>query len=149
MYKNILVPLDGSELSESILTHVTSIALGCESPEVILFRTREPLDEDLKRTLSPDLAGKLEEVNKEEIETYLEDIAQNLDKQGVKSRVVIGSGKAADEILDYATKHVVDLIMMSTHGRGGLSRWAFGSVADKVVRNAHVPVFIKPPSGSR
>jgi nucleotide-binding universal stress UspA family protein len=51
-------------------------------------------------------------------------------------------GRVAETIIDYANRHSVDLIIMATHGRSGLSRWAYGSVADKVLRGADVPVLL-------
>jgi nucleotide-binding universal stress UspA family protein len=62
---------------------------------------------------------------------------------------VVTDGRPADEILNYATDNKVDLIIMSTHGRSGVSRWFFGSVAEKVIRHATVPVLISPPRGTR
>ena len=70
-------------------------------------------------------------------------------QEGISARGEVVTGKAADAILDYAEKNNVDLIIMSTHGRSGISRWAFGSVADRVVRHSIAPVLLVAPAGCR
>jgi len=149
MYKKILVPLDGSELSKSIIEHVIRIAVGCSVPEVTLLRVREPMDKQGQETLSADVAIKLDEVYREEMLSYLAGVAEELKQAGVNAITVVVAGNPADEILKYAEDNGVGLIMMSTHGRTGILRWAFGSVADKVVRNSVVPTLLGPVPGSR
>jgi nucleotide-binding universal stress UspA family protein len=80
---------------------------------------------------------------------YLIKLSDKLGGEGVNAKVAVAHGKAADEILDYSSENNVDLIIMSTHGRSGIARWAMGSVADKVARHARAPVLIIPPRGSR
>ncbi len=139
MYNKILVPLDGSKTAESALEHVKTIGKGCNVPEVDLLFVVEPI-----------LLG-LYETNKQAREllvswakVYLAGVEKNLGKDGVNARPVVIEGKAADTILDYAAKNGIDLIVMSTHGRSGPSRWAFGSVAGKVLQASTVPVLICP-----
>ncbi len=74
-------------------------------------------------------------------------MAANLSKEGIAAQTVIVSGRPVDEILSYASKNQVDLIIMSTHGRAGISRWVFGSVVERVLRHSAVPVLIVPPPG--
>ncbi len=144
MYKKILVPLDGSELSESVLSHVVTIATGCQVPEVVLTRVREPLDKSVKETLDAKIASQLDEAYHDEAANYLEKIATTLKRKGIAVKVEVLSGKPAEEIIKYSQRSGVDLIIMSTHGRSGVSRWVFGSVADKVIRQTEVPVLIRP-----
>ncbi len=144
MYKKILVPLDGSELSESVLSHVVTIATSCQVPEVVLTRVREPLDKSVKETLDAKIASQLDEAYHDEAANYLEKIATTLKRKGIAVKVEVLSGKPAEEILKYSQRSGVDLIIMSTHGRSGVSRWVFGSVADKVIRQTEVPVLIRP-----
>lgn len=144
MYKKILVPLDGSELSEAVLNHVVTIATGCKVPDVVLIRIRSPLDKSVRETLDVDIASKLDEAYQEEAANYLNKIAANLKEKGVATKTVVLSGNPAEEIINYVKGSGVDLIVMSTHGRSGVSRWVFGSVADKVIRLSEVPVLIKP-----
>jgi nucleotide-binding universal stress UspA family protein len=139
MYNKILVPLDGSKTAESALEHVKTIGKGCNVPEVDLLFVVEPI-----------LPG-LYETNKQAREllvswakVYLAGVEKNLGKDGVNARPVVIEGKAADTILDYAAKNGIDVIVMSTHGRSGPSRWAFGSVAGKVLQASTVPVLICP-----
>ena len=144
MYKKILVPLDGSELSESVLNHVVTIATGCQVPEVVLTRVREPLDKSVMETLDAKIALQLDEAYHDEAANYLENIATTLKQKGIAVKVEVLSGKPAEEILKYSQRSGVDLIIMSTHGRSGVSRWVFGSVADKVIRQTEIPVLIRP-----
>ncbi|AKG53416.1 universal stress protein [Dehalogenimonas sp. WBC-2] len=147
MYKKILVPLDGSELSESILPQVIAVAKPSKA-DVVLFRVLEPMDKGVRDTLGDDLAHKLDTVNMEEAQSYLQKIAGTLQQQGLKVSIITATGHPSASIIEYAGTHAVDLITMATHGRSGLSRLAFGSVADKVLRQSPVPVLLGPVVGS-
>lgn len=144
MYKKVLVPLDGSKLSESVLNHVVAIATGCQVPEVVLLRVREPLDASVKAVLDPEIAEQLDQAYHDESAKYLNRISKKLEKKGAATRVEVLSGNPADEIIKYSKDNHIDLIIMSTHGRSGFSRIVFGSVADKVIRQAEKPVLLKP-----
>ncbi|KTB48756.1 universal stress protein [Dehalogenimonas alkenigignens] len=148
MYRKLLVPLDGSELSETILPQVAAVAKPA-SASVVLLRVRESLDRGVRQTLGDDIAEKLDTVNREEIQSYLDRIAGDLIRDGIAADIAIAEGNPAEAIINYASTHAVDLIVMATHGRGGLTRWAFGSVADKVLRQSPVPVLLGPVTGSR
>ena len=144
MYKKVLVPLDGSKLSESILSHVVAIATGCQVPEVILLRVREPLDSSVRAVLDPEIADELDQAYYDESVGYLNKVSKKLAKKGVAVGVEVLAGNPAEEIIKYADSKRVDLIIMSTHGRSGFSRLVFGSVADKVIRQTTKPVLLKP-----
>ena len=151
MYQKILVPLDGSELSECSLAHARAVAIGCHVPDLVLLRVVEPLSAviatgDTEGYIPP---GDWQEGLRVEAEGYIAKVAATLKKEGIAARGAVVSGRAADEIIDYAGKNQVDLIIMSTHGRAGVSRWVLGSVADRVVRHSPVPVLVVPPHGSR
>ncbi len=152
MYKKILAPLDGSELAECSLQHVKAVAAGCEVPEVVLLRVVEPLS-SLAYTAYAEMNGewlvRMEEEEKKRARDYIVKMAAGLKEEGIAAQGVMVSGRAADEILEYANKNQVDLIIMSTHGRSGISRWAFGSVADRVVRHSKVPVLLVPAPSCR
>ena len=150
MYKKILVPLDGSEFSECSLPHVKAIALGCSVPDVILLRVVEPiLNPDVVATapLAQDWMKQVEEENYAKTEDYLETLASNLKKEGISAQTVLREGKTADEVLAYASKNGIDLIVMSTHGRSGVARWFLGSVAERIARYSPVPVLLVRPPG--
>lgn len=135
MYKKILVPLDGSELAECVLPHVEAIAKGCGVHNVIFVSVVEPVH----------FYGGGEWIESQDMDStrgYLEHIASQTTYDGVNVQSQVLSGKAADTIADYATKSEVDLIIMSSHGRSGPSRWAHGSVADRVLRASCGPVLM-------
>ena len=142
MYKKILVPLDGSELAECSLSHVKAIATGCSVPDVVLLRVVEPLPGEgmIAAELGEEWQKNADKNMHDTARKYLENISSELKRAGVNVSSVIIDGLAADDILDFAKKNNVDLIIMSTHGRSGPARWAFGSVADRVIRHAVVRV---------
>lgn len=150
MYQKILVPLDGSEFSECTLQHVRAIATGRKVPKVVLLRVVEPVPKDYRTLGMPiDLLNDTDKRLGVEAKDYLTKIAGDLKKEGIAAQTVIVQGTAAEEILDYARNNQVDLIVISTHGRSGVSRWAFGNVADRVLRHSTAPVLIAPPASCR
>jgi nucleotide-binding universal stress UspA family protein len=151
MYKKILAPVDGSELSECSLAHVKAIASGCKVPEVVLLRVIEPFQQVgmTSSYINEDLLLKMRKEAELRVEDNLSKLANNLNSEGIIARTAIAQGMVANEILDYASKNNVDLIIMSTHGSSGIVRWALGSVADKVLRHSQVPVLIVAPKSCR
>jgi nucleotide-binding universal stress UspA family protein len=160
MYNKILVPLDGSKLSECSLDHVKSIATGCHVSEVVLMTVTEPVYTPMfwtaSRTQAEEMGAELQqarEKNRQNAEDYLSQASEILKQAGVSARTAVVDGtetaKAAENILDYAQNNNIDLIIMSTHGRSGVTRWAMGSVADKVVRNSIIPVLTVTPKGCK
>ena len=154
MYSKVLVPLDGFELAESILDHVREMASGHQVLEVVLLTVVEGYEEGLPSTTwggvkSVEHRAALVAESVAEAREYVEKVAEKLKKKGTVVRPVVIQGRVTEEILDYAIENQVDLIMMSTHGRSGPSRWALGSVADRVVRHSPVPVLIVSPKGGR
>lgn len=163
MYNRILGPLDGSKLSECSLEHIKIIASGCGISDVILLAVLEPVavsslqySEWSSRKASQELVKQWQEVEKEQrqkAQDYLNKSAAELKGAGIHVEPVVISSSidkgVAEIILDYARDNNVDLIIMSTHGRSGVSRFAFGSVADKVIRHANIPVMTVVPAGCR
>jgi nucleotide-binding universal stress UspA family protein len=147
MYNKILVPLDGSEFSECTLGHVKTIAMGCQIPNVVLFRVVKPLPDTYGTAKG--LRREADEKAENHVKEYLAEVADRLKKEGLAVETAVAHGLPAEEILDYAKKNGVDLIIMSTHGRSGVSRLAFGSVTDKVLRNSITPVLTVAPQGCR
>jgi nucleotide-binding universal stress UspA family protein len=144
MYKNILVPLDGSQLAECVLPHVESIAKGCGVPTVTFVRVLEPVNWPSAGEfyVSEKQIQQWDEQNRKEAQDYLARIAGRSKYNGIKVKTEVLTGLAADAITDYAAKNNVDLIVIATHGRSGVSRWVWGSVADRILRSACVPVFM-------
>ncbi len=138
MYKKILVPLDGSSLSEAALSHAGVLAKALAA-QVLLLRVVVFPDQDLG-DIPIQYAASNEVL--EEMKRYLEHAATDLRRAGVSVTCYAESGRVADTILDFAEHHNVDLIVMSTHGRAAAIRWLMGSVADKVIHSARVPVLL-------
>jgi nucleotide-binding universal stress UspA family protein len=138
VYKRILVPLDGSKLSEMALSHAGVLAKGLGA-EVVLLGVVEFLDHDLG-DIPIEYAASSEVL--EERRHYLEHTASSLRRAGVSVTTFSISGKVADTIIDFADKNNIDLIVMSAHGHSAAFRWLMGSVADKVMHGAHVPVLL-------
>jgi len=140
MYKKILVPLDGSELAKKGLEEAEKLAKFFES-EIILFQV-VPF---LPIYGSPELVTPLivDEKQKEFAERYLAALAEDLQKKGLQARYMVKAGQqVAVEIIDYAKESGVDLIVMCTHGRSGITRWVLGSVALKVLTRAETPILL-------
>jgi nucleotide-binding universal stress UspA family protein len=148
MYKKVLVPLDGSPFSECVLEHVKIMAAGFKIPEVKLVFVIEPVNPGMY-----EVPGDfIEDMQKQAVaagEEYLQKTVAKLVTEGVAASGVILRGNVAESILDYARKNEIDLVIMSTHGRSGIARWAMGSVADRVARQATVPVMLVSPPGCR
>lgn len=154
MYNKILVPLDGSEPAECVLEHVRAIATGCHVSEVVLLMIVEQYEEGPAGitwggVVSAEQVAAVAEKSQAEATDYITKVADKLKGEGMAVQALVIPGKAADRILDYAQKNQADLIVMSTHGRSGPSRWAFGSIADRVIRHSRIPVLIVPPKGCR
>jgi len=145
MYQKIMVPLDGSELAECVLPHLETFAKAQGVESVILVRVVEPFsltpvrgDPDFTEEQIEEIDARNAAVAKE----YLRQLASRLDYGRVKIKTEVLTGKAAETLADYAAKHGIDLIIMATHGRSGISRWVLGSVADRLLRSSHVPILM-------
>jgi len=148
MYKKILAPLDGSELAERALEHIKIVTEGCRAPKVVLLQVI-PWPAHPAHALSDELIRSESEKAEAGAKDYLVKVADSLKGDGIAVETDIVHGGPAEEILDYATQNKVDLIVMSTHGRSGVSRWVFGSVAERVLRHSATPVLVIPSFGSR
>jgi nucleotide-binding universal stress UspA family protein len=143
----ILVPLDGSPLAEAALEPAVKMAQLWKS-QVSLLRVVHPV---LLSTDSQFLVPAIhdEKLTQRECEAAREDLerlAEQLKQQGVWAKaVVLVAGSTAASILELAQPEQVGMIALATHGRGGLKRVALGSVADKLVRSATVPVLVLRP----
>ena len=147
MYKKILVPLDGSKLAECVLPHVGNLANCSPGAEVMLvsvteritgFRVMDDASQPLGARLAPEGVGKQEKAARK----YLGRIAKDLEAKGIKVLTEVLLGQPAEEITLFATNEGCDLIVMASHGRSGPSRWAHGSVAEKVFRANCAPLLM-------
>ncbi len=144
MFNHILVPLDGSGLAETALPVALEVAQKFDS-EITLVRVVLPphVVSHTTGAAYASLITGLREIAFEEAESYLKTQQSALRQQGyrVHSKIVDGE-PVADIILDVAEGMTVDLIVMCTHGRSGVSRWVFGSVADRILRQASMPILL-------
>jgi nucleotide-binding universal stress UspA family protein len=146
MYKKILVPLDGSKLAECALPHAIDMAKAYEAELILVsvtevvegFRVVSDPSKSTEEALVPEAGGKLEE----QVRKYLDKLAKRIEKEGIRVTTDIPYGRPADEIIASAMLHKCDVVVMSSHGRSGVSRWTYGSVADKVFRASPTPVLM-------
>ncbi len=148
MVKRILVPLDGSKLAEGVLPFVEGLA-GQLHAELLLVEVVAVESEAWAKAQEPPhpISGQSEwEARGIQTATgYLTGIATALQARKIDATWEVVEGVAATEIVNFAHVHAIDLIAMSTHGRSGLSRMVFGSVADHVMREAGIPVLMVRP----
>lgn len=144
MYKKILVPLDGSDLAEGVLTHAKALAYS-EGAEIVLLRVAA--NPALEFAFSdPALAQSAVAQFEAESQQYIDDITDKLKKEGFKVSAIIAEGLIAETILQVAEDIHADTIAMSTHGRTGPARWLIGSVADRVINSSKIPVMLIRPT---
>jgi nucleotide-binding universal stress UspA family protein len=145
--KKLLVPLDASELSTSVLPFAGDLAKRLEASVVLFHAVFEPV------MTYPGAEAFFNTPVLEEMEAgareFLASAAGDLTEQGVKADVVAAIGNATDGIVWAAERENADLIVMSTHGRSGLGRMVLGSVADGVVRRTSLPVIVVRPSTNK
>jgi nucleotide-binding universal stress UspA family protein len=140
MYKKILVPLDGSELAKKALDQAEKLAKAFDA-EIILFQV-VPF---MPIYGSPELVTPLivDEKQKDAAEKYLFNLAEEMKKRSLKVTSRVRTGQVvAMEIIDFAKESGVELIVMCTHGRSGITRWVLGSVALKVLTRAETPILL-------
>ena len=149
MYKKMLVALDTSHFAEAVLEQVEATANKWPIPEVDLLTVIEPVREsaaiefgaeELRQTEERDMASALK---------YLSGIGERLSLTASEVKTFVVLGRPADEILKFIDANDVDLVVMSTHGRSGVSRWFLGSVAEQVVRRSNATVLLVPSRAGR
>src|SRR5215470_3917213 len=140
VYRRALVPLDGSTVAEAIVPFILEIA-GPLDMEVALLRVIVPTPPMLVEGAEPVVAGDVEKL-RAHADEYLARAAADLRARGVRTTTQVRFGSAVAEILAGARDAQADLIAMTTHGRGGLGRLLFGSVAEAVLRQSEIPVFL-------
>jgi nucleotide-binding universal stress UspA family protein len=176
-YNKIVVPLDGSNLAESVMPHVIKIAKGCAMPQVILVTVTEPVRVKTPRALRIEqlpgihqgpvlyyggVTGAGREIVPDSIMdlpvtigkmaktgyNYLSKIAAKLDKEGIQVTIAVLIGDVAAEITRFAKDEKADLIVMASGGKKSLKRWDVGNAAEKVSHTTDIPIFlVKPPVG--
>ena len=157
MYKKIMVPLDGSELAECVIPHVEKLVSGRQVGTIVFVRVIEasPLSYKGAYVTSKDeldqlesRTKKIEEERKSAATNYLKEVVGRLKQDGMEYQTEVLVGKAADNLIDYAENNEIELILIATHGRSGISRWVRGSIADRILRASRVPVLMVRAPGT-
>ena len=148
LFRRVLIPLDGSLMAEEVLDHVFSLGTPEVTEYVILSVIAPHHQLDSGDSGAETFPGRSQdEQQRDAAHHYLNRVAGDLRSSGalVTVRVEVHL-HTAPGVLDAATEHHVDVIALSTHGRGSLSRLVHGSVADKILRGANVPVLVYRPN---
>ena len=147
MEEKIVVPLDGSEIGESAIPYVEDLIskLSAEvKVEVILLRVLSKLTQSVTTgSAHVEVPFTKEEMNQQKKQAldYLNKIGEDLRSKGATVTAEVRSGNASEGIVQAAEEANANMIAMSTHGRTGFSRWAFGSITDKVLRlEGRIPI---------
>ena len=153
MIKKILIPLDGSEIGEAALRYVEEMVSSLEASSNVEITLIHILVPPIQRVaihsgygidtfLTEEEIGRIKQTTLD----YLEKSGEGLRSKGVNVsyKLVVGeiNNSSAEEIIKAEEELNIDLVAMSTHGRRGISRWAFGSVTEKVLRGGNVPVLV-------
>ena len=135
MYEKVLVPLDGSQLAEIVLPYAEEMAAKMGSEVTLLFvsETTEAKEYSKHQSYLEQVLG----VAEHEAKKYLKQLGTE-----IKMKSAVEVGHPAEKIVDYEEKEKINLIIMATYGRTGLSRWALGSVAEKVLRAGTTPLLL-------
>lgn len=144
MYKTVLVPLDGSELAETVSHYAAEVA-GRLGLEVVLLHVANPDRPELLPTLRAYVDHVAEVVS---LQAARARKRAGIEGKPVKARGDVIGGYAADGILRYAEEQDIDLIMIASHGRSGVRRWVLGSVAERILRSSKAPVWLVPVQAS-
>jgi len=142
MYQKILVHLDGSKTAECALPQVRNLAKAGLAGEIILLNVVEIPPEWVIEGF--DFIA-LKNAHFNEALDYLAGIEGGLVKEGFKVRSLVLEGRIAETIVDYAKDNRIDLIAMTTQGYTGLKQVMFGSVALRVLHDAHTPILLVRP----
>lgn len=144
MYKKILVPLDGTPLAEAALTHAEEIAKK-DGAEIVILRVPDHIEPKFPVQAYVESIRQQKEAD-EEAEAYINEKVNVLNEEHIKAEGITREGPVMETILAVAEETHADMITMSTHGWKGLQRFLKGSVAEKIVQNARIPVMVIHPN---
>ncbi len=138
MYQRILLTLDRSPLAEKALPHAVALAQACHAAlELVSVVPLSDVQASAEYVVYVD-----RDQEAAQCEEYLRSVQSRLQGEGLQVAATVRRGDVTEEILHHADECGADLIVMSTHGRSGLGRWVYGSIADRVLRHASVPVLL-------
>ena len=141
MYHTILVPLDGSERAEAILCHVENLAQRYDAT-VILVQVIEPVPHSTGLEETYVVLREEYERRTRQAELYLATVEERLGEKGIQAQTNVLHGSIVDQITTLAEREHVDLVAMASHGRTGLSRVFYGSVAAGVLHRVSQPLLL-------
>jgi nucleotide-binding universal stress UspA family protein len=148
MYQTLLVPLDGSPLGERALPVARAIALAGNAP-VHLVHVHAPNDSIYIEGM-PVIDASLHSLNKQHEQAYLEAVARQFSAEAqLPITVAVLDDPVAAALMEYAVAHNVDLIVVTSHGHGGIERAWLGSVVDALIRHSHLPVLVVRPQDNQ
>ena len=142
MYRHILIPTDGSELAERGLTHGLALAksLGAKVSVIFVLEAFSEMSSGLRETIAAYV-----ELRNEQASTALQHAANAAKEAGISCKTIqVESAHPHQAIIEAAKERGCDLIVMSSHGRSGLSMLLVGSVTNKVLTHAKTPVLVCP-----
>jgi nucleotide-binding universal stress UspA family protein len=145
-YQKILVPLDGTGWAQRALPHAVDLARSNPDAELILLTVYTPPAREFVDQL--ELSGQSAQtlVAREQLNQYLIGLRAELRSENVNVTIHMSEGvHVTDLICDYIQREGIDLVVMSTHGRTGIARWLFGSIARDVMERTDVPVLLIRP----
>lgn len=146
LYQKILVPLDGSKRAEAIMPHVEDLAQ-CYQAQIVLLQVIEPKPLLIDGTYAvPDLVE--HEQHFKTAESYLLALQGELRRKGIEVKSHVAQGPVVTEIIDAAEREDADLIAMASHGRTGLARVFYGSVAAGILHRVDRPLLLVRSEGS-
>ena len=145
MYKRMLVPIDGSLRSEVVIRHAatTAKALNCDVRLITVVDLSKKNGYKTSGDMSDEAASLAwVESEIEQAENCLRPVAERFGDHGLAPEMEVRFGNPGEEILKAAAEHRSDIIAMATHSRRGVARLVFGSVADYVLKESHIPVLL-------
>ena len=138
MFDTILVPLDGSQLADCVLPHVVAISRSFDS-EITLLRV---LEKNLASTSAQMFDLLNWQINKTKSSLYLEKIKARIQELSVRTSLAVVEGLVAEGIIEYAQSQGMKLIVLSSHGRNGLTQWGISSITQKIILSAQTSLLI-------
>lgn len=142
MYQNILVPLDGSKRAERILKHVEELSRRLDAKLIFLKVVEPTYDVVGPHGTVMDLNMELVQLREEEAKNYIEGVRGEFIERGLNVKALVEQGPVVSTIINVAEREEVDLIAMASHGRSGLSRVFYGSVAAGVLNRIDRPLLV-------
>ncbi len=146
MYENILIPVDGSEVSDNAARQGFELASRLGSKVTLFYAV------DISILTAPGAESAMANVNvmraslKEQADSLMASMKETAAASGIEPETLVAEGNVSDEIVRAANEKGADLIVMGTHGRRGFNRLLIGSVAESVSRKAHCPVLLIRPA---